>query len=211
METSTSERSDKDLWPVDGSDNPNNVSLPLRNADLAGPSSIRAKRWTSRVNSLPLVGRTVRGIRWMLGPSTPIPASEIPKPQPSLTISFTAHRHARSIPLDPRLHHHTRKRRYRWALYPMLILWATMFVLLIRQQYYIPGPTLIGCTSSVYPSWPPDACGVNGTGCADDLESGIYRCLGGCLDVTLGNPRWVGGEQVDGVPFVIGGNEDRYR
>lgn len=86
-----------------------------------------------------------------------------------------------------------------------------MFVLLVRQQYYIPGPTLIGCTGSPWNSWPPDTCGLNGTECEQDLEEGVYRCMGGCLDVTLGNPRWVGGEEVDGVPFVVGGDNARYR
>jgi len=86
-----------------------------------------------------------------------------------------------------------------------------MFVLLIRQQYYVPGPMIIECNAGLWDNWPPDVCGVNATDCEDYLEAGTYRCMGGCLDVTLGNPRWVGGEEVNGVPYVVGGGDGRYR
>jgi hypothetical protein len=98
-----------------------------------------------------------------------------------------------------------------YFLWPFLALWATMFVLLIRQQYYVPGPVVIGCNAGLWDNWPPDVCGVNATDCAEYLEEGTYRCMGGCLDVTLGNPRWVGGDEVNGVPYVVGGGDGRYR
>lgn len=82
------------------------------------------------------------------------------------------------------------------------------YILLIRQQWWpVGGPPIIGCTSSIWNDWPPDTCGINGTACEGYLSGGEYRCLGGCGDVNLGNPRWVGGEEVNGVPLVVGGRD----
>ena len=77
-------------------------------------------------------------------------------------------------------------------------------MLLVRQQYYLSGPQIISCDTAGWPDWPPDACGLDGADCATELVQGDYRCMGGCKDVVLGNPRWVGGEEVDGVPLIIG-------
>jgi hypothetical protein len=44
------------------------------------------------------------------------------------------------------------------------------------------------------------------TDCAAMLEEGTYRCPGGCQRVGLGNPRWVGGEEVNKRPLIIGGD-----
>jgi len=82
------------------------------------------------------------------------------------------------------------------------------YILLIRQQWWpLNGPPIIGCTSSIWNDWPPDTCGINGTACAGYLSGGEYRCLGGCGDVNLGNPRWVGNEEVNGIPLVVGGGD----
>jgi hypothetical protein len=82
------------------------------------------------------------------------------------------------------------------------------YILLIRQQWWpAGGPPIIGCTASVWSDWPPDTCGINGTACESQLYGGEYRCLGGCRDVHLGNPRWVGEEEVNGVPLVVGGGD----
>lgn len=89
-------------------------------------------------------------------------------------------------------------------------------MLLIREQYFSPSsPPTIGCTDALWFDWPPDACGLNGTTCDEGLGGqggGRYRCLGGCAYSPLGNPRWVGGEQIDRRPLVIGGgNGNTYR
>ncbi|ORY21153.1 hypothetical protein BCR39DRAFT_474635 [Naematelia encephala] len=112
---------------------------------------------------------------------------------------------------DRAIHRFSTYRHLHRLLIPFLAIWATGFILLIRQQYYIPTPEYIGCTASPWDNWPPDVCGINATDCATDLVTASYRCPGACRDVTLGNPRWVGGEQVNGVPFVVGGNSDTYR
>jgi hypothetical protein len=54
-----------------------------------------------------------------------------------------------------------------------------------------------------------DVCGLNGTICENQLVAGEYRCLGSCR-TGLGNPRWVGGEEVNGIPLVIGGGDDSH-
>lgn len=187
------DRSDKDTF--DGG-----PSLPSPSSSQHGSH----KRWRRRIRDVPLLGRTIRGIRWILGPSQP--SSHLPPPQPSLTVSLTLGSRSWGTPLDLPLRGWTRRRRLHYGLYLFLLLWATMFVLLIRQQYYLPGPTIIQCNAGVWDNWPPDVCGVNATGCESLLDEGTYRCLGGCLDVTLGNPRWIGGEEVNQVPFVVAGD-----
>lgn len=49
--------------------------------------------------------------------------------------------------------------------------------------------------------------------CVTDLEdaSGRWRCMGGCAGVGLGNPRWVGGVEVDRRGLIIGGEGGIYR
>lgn len=182
----------------------------MTTSPLPGYRNTRS-RWTRRLASLPLVSRTIRGIRWVLGPSRPVPSEQIPPPSPSLSLSFTLASRSYSTLTDPPIVRFVGKWRLNRLLFLFLALWATMLVLLIRQQYYVSGPQIIDCNDAYYDSWPPETCGLNASDCADSLKPGTYRCMGGCQDVTLGNPRWVGGETINGVPMVIGGGDGRYR
>lgn len=202
-------RSDKDVWPESGGHGCTESETPTLPSST--PSRYRRKRWSKRLTSLPLVSRTARLLRWVLGPSQALSDSELPPPHPSLSLNFTFGSRSRHLPLDAPVVEFSRRARLHYALYPFIALWATLFILLIRQQYYNTGPEPIACNAAVWDNWPPDVCGLNGTVCEDYLEEGTYRCMGGCLDTTLGNPRWVGGEEVNGVPLVIGGEDGRYR
>ena len=157
-----------------------------------------------------IIHRTVRGIRWILGPAKPDPDS-LPHPSPSLSISYTLNDHSRTVYLDTALHNFSSHLRLRRGLYPFLVVWIAANILLIRQQYYISCPPIISCDNSLWDDWPPDTCGINGIDCVNDLVVREYRCMGGCRDVTLGNPRWLGGEEVNSVPLVIGGTNRTYR
>ncbi|WVQ86196.1 hypothetical protein IAT38_008364 [Cryptococcus sp. DSM 104549] len=147
-------------------------------------------------------------IRRILGPSES--PGELPLPQASCSASVTAGKRSRSTPIDSLALQST----HPYALIPFLLLWATAFVLLIRQQYYLPSsPDIIGCSASPWDDWPPDGCEINGVDCKDDLvglEGLRFRCMGGCKDTTLGNVRWVGDEKVNGVPLLIGGGDDNH-
>lgn len=163
------------------------------------------------VPSLPRLTRLRRLIRFILGPATPTPDSDIPGPSTPLTSSFTLpnHRACVSIP-DNGAYKLSKSLRLPYLLIPVLLLWATANVLLIREQYFSPSsPITLGCTDALWGSWPPDTCGLNGTDCNDALEGeggGRYRCLGGCSYSPLGNPRWVGGDEINRRPYIVGGN-----
>jgi hypothetical protein len=149
-----------------------------------------------------------RRIRWLLGPATPIPNSMLPHPSASMTLSLSGPRSSYRSPIDVKVARFSKRFRLRYLLFPFLAVWATGYILLIRQQWWPPGsPPIIGCTASIWSDWPPDTCGINGTSCEAALYGGEYRCLGGCRDVTLGNPRWVGNEEINGVPLVVGGGD----
>ena len=152
--------------------------------------------------------RTIRKIRWILGPSKPLPTLDLPQPAASCSLSITFGHHSTSLAFDKPIHRLNRSRLFRRALIPFILLWATANVLLIRQQYYASTPPIIACDASLWDDWPPDTCGVNATGCMDDLVNATLRCMGGCRDVVLGNPRWVGDEIVNKVPLVIGGGDE---
>ena len=154
--------------------------------------------------------RIYRGVRWILGPAQPIPESELPRPSSSSSFSITLGNRSSTLRLDPSIRSVNRSLHLRKALIPFLLLWATANVLLTRQQYYLATPEIISCDTAVWGDWPPDTCGLNATGCASQLVSGTYRCMGGCRDVVLGNPRWVGGQRVNSVPLVIGGGDDTH-
>lgn len=190
---------------------------PSFSPDNASRSSSPAmyRRFRRGLMALPaplpfLLRRSGRLIRLILGPSTVRP---IPPARPSLGFQLTWGRRSFSFRPDPPLYRFLTRHRTERLIIPFLLLWAMLNVLLMRQQFYVADPPIIGCTASAWADWPPDTCGVNGTGCAGDLatDAGVYRCLGGCSEVPLGNPRWVGGTEVNGVPLVIGGNEDVYR
>lgn len=165
--------------------------------------------------SLPWLSRANRLARKVLGPSQP-QSTVLPPPRGSLTFSVTAPGAHVLRPVDPPIRRFSRQLRLHLFLYPVLIFWFIANIFLIRQQFYLPSaPPIIGCTATLWGDWPPDTCGVLGSDCADALSGGpaTYRCLGGCRDVTLGNPRWVGNRRVNGVPLVIGGadNNRTYR
>lgn len=150
-----------------------------------------------------------RRIRWLLGPAHPLPDTHFPQPVSSVSVALTTPRKSYTSPIDAKMLRFASSARLRYFLLPFLAVWMAGYILLIRQQWWPPGaPEIIGCTSAVWSDWPPDSCGVNGTGCEQYLYDGQYRCLGGCRDVTLGNPRWVGDEEVNGVPLIVGGGDD---
>ncbi|KAL7420916.1 hypothetical protein Q5752_004870 [Cryptotrichosporon argae] len=155
---------------------------------------------------VPGLARAAPLVRLVLGPSRPRRPAH---PTSQLAFAYTAPgRSLASTPVNPRVLNISRKLRLHYALVPFLALWATGFVLLVREQYYLSSsPTLIDCDAALWDDWPPDTCGVNGTGCVSELEAGRYRCPGGCDAVDLGNPRWIGDESVNGVPLVIGGGD----
>lgn len=167
---------------------------------------LRNRRWTIRA----VTRRLARRIRWLLGPSTPIPDSKLSRPTPSTSLSFTLGRKAKMLDLDPPISRLNRSLRLRRALIPFLLVWTTANILLIRQQYYLPSPDIISCTASLWDDWPSDICGLNATGCVSELVQGTYRCMGGCRHVSLGNPRWVGDTEVNNVPLVIGGEDESH-
>ncbi|WVR08780.1 hypothetical protein IAU60_005838 [Kwoniella sp. DSM 27419] len=143
--------------------------------------------------------------RVILGPSDA--ASSLPPPQPSTTLQSTWFRKSTSVVLDPVF----RRLAFPVALYPFLIIWTTCFILLVRQQYYLPhAPRIISCTAAPWDDWPPDTCGSQGVKCQDSLgkiDGQAFRCMGGCRDTSLGNPRYIGNERVNGVPLLIGGGD----
>lgn len=184
---------------------------------LTAPRLPRIRRWLTKI----------------LGPSTPIPDAELPKPSGGLSLSLTLPSTSRSyttdrpknrswsIDIDRAAYPFILKLRLHtyWVLVPILLLWTTANVLLVREQYYSPdSPLLIGCTDGLWADWPPDSCGLSGTDCAESLEAFgepttamdgrelRVRCNANCRNTPLGNPRWVGGEVVDRVPYVIGGD-----
>jgi hypothetical protein len=162
--------------------------------------------------SIPRFQRVRRLIRVVLGPSTPTSDADIPPPTTSLKSSCTLpnHRACTTFP-DKSVYQLSTSSRLQYALIPILALWAAANVLLIREQYFSPSsPPTIGCNDALWFDWPPDACGTNGTECDKALNGdggGRYRCLGGCSFAPLGNPRWVGGNEINRRPLVIGGGE----
>lgn len=162
--------------------------------------------------SIPRFTRFRRVVRLILGPSTPTPDAEMRSPSVPLTTSFVLpnHRACTSSP-DKSVYRLATSCRLYYALIPVLMLWAAANVLLVREQYFSPSsPPTIGCTSALWSDWPPDSCGLNGTDCDTALMDdggGRYRCLGGCTYSPLGNPRWVGGNEVNRRPLVIGGGD----
>lgn len=160
----------------------------------------RSKRALYR---LPGVERIVDVTNKILGPKT-----QRPPPLPTKTAlmcAVTSGRRRVSTTLDTLCVRLTRSLYldYFWLLF--LAVWVTGFVLLIRSAYYASGPETINCTATMWENWPPDVCGLGGQDCFGYLEPGTYRCPGGCQNVPLGNPRWVGGEEVNGRPLLIGG------
>ena len=178
-------------------------------------SSIRSRKSTRlkrRFTSLPFVSRTIRSIRFILGPSTPFPDDQLPQPEPSFTLGLTMPHRSWLLPIDQRLTDLTSRWKLHRGLYIFLVLWATANVLLIRQQYYVSDPQIISCDATLWNDWPPDVCGFNGSACTGQLTPGTYKCMGGCRDAILGNPRWIGGEEIDLKPLIIGGgNNSVYR
>ncbi|WRT70908.1 uncharacterized protein IL334_007907 [Kwoniella shivajii] len=151
--------------------------------------------------------RYVRRItRRILGP--PNPTNTLPPPQTSVTFSSTIGKRSNSFSPDRYVKRHSLPH----ALYPFLALWIGCFIILVRQQYYVPNaPTIISCEASPWDDWPPDLCGLAGGNCEDDLtgiDGKTFRCLGGCAGSKLGNPRYVGSEKINGKPLVIGGGDD---
>lgn len=188
-----SKSSDRDLIPVLEGEGPTLVQHTPRN---------RLDRVTLRLQPV------LRRIRWLLGPAHPILDRDLPRPAASLSASLTTGKRSYSSQVDGKMVRFASSYRLRWLLLPFLAAWIAGYILLIRQQWWPSGaPDIIGCTAAVWSDWPPDSCGINGTGCEQYLYDGQYRCLGGCRDVTLGNPRWIGGEGVNGVPLIVGGGD----
>ena len=205
---SMEDRDDKDKRDLEPPDNAAAYVFPSSELD-EGDRSPRRRVTTSGLMKAG-ARRTIRGIRWILGPAKPLPASDLPRPTPSSSLSLTIGSRSSSLRLDPSITSLNRSLRLQRGLIPFLLLWATANVLLIRQQYYLPSPQIITCDSSIWGDWPPDTCGLNATGCESLLVSGTYRCMAGCRDVVLGNPRWVGGTEVNSVPLIIGGADDTH-
>lgn len=151
------------------------------------------------------IRRAVDAVNWVLGPT-----ERRPPPPPTalaLTCAVTGGRRRLAAPLDPIAVRASKRGRLRHFYLLYLALWATGFILLIRAAYYQPGsPPATSCTAGPWENWPPDTCGLHMTECAAMLEEGTFRCPGGCQGVGLGNPRWVGGEEVNKRPFIVGGD-----
>jgi hypothetical protein len=153
--------------------------------------------------------RLARVVRTILGPAKPTPNDELPRPSPSVSLSCVLPRTSYRLSTDTPIYNLSRRYHLRYLLIPTLLLWCTANILLIRQQYFFPSsPEIADCTSALWNDWPPDTCGVNATACAPELVSQEVRCLGGCGEATLGNPRWVGDVKVNGVPLLIGGGDE---
>lgn len=158
--------------------------------------------------SAPIRGLTRRAqalVQTILGPKSS-PAF-LPLPQASCSASISFGRRSASTSPDSRLSRH----RFPFALYPFLALWLTGFILLVRQQYYVPSsPSILSCVAAPWNDWPPDNCGVDGVGCMDDLtgiDGTTFRCMGGCGRTVLGNGRWIGGVDIKRESLVIGGGD----
>ena len=190
-------------------------TLPMSTSSSGSSTTLTSqrgrRRLARRITSLPLVSRSIRLCRFILGPSSRLSDSELPQPQPSFSLNLVLPTKSWHLPVDERLRSFSTRFYLSWLTWPFLALWAMGFVLLIRQQYYVASPQIITCDSALWGTWPPDTCGINGTGCLDALYEGTYRCMGGCRDTPLGNPRWIGGEVINGEPLVIGGNDLIYR
>ncbi|KAL1412452.1 hypothetical protein Q8F55_000197 [Vanrija albida] len=177
------------------------IALPGAESDSEPPSPWPVLR--SRLARLPGVPPVLRVANRILGPTHRSPP---PIPSAPLTLALTAG--ARDYRLNPdggvaRLTRRLGLQHY-WLVY--LAAWAALNVGLIKAAYYLPNsPEMIGCTATLWPDWPPDTCGLNGTACLPALEAGVYRCPGGCGRTKLGNPRWIGGSRINGRPLVVGG------
>ncbi|WWC92512.1 uncharacterized protein L201_007471 [Kwoniella dendrophila CBS 6074] len=143
----------------------------------------------------------------ILGPSQPIDDLDIPLPKSSIVLSTTIGEKSYTFEPDKFFN----KISIPLGIYPFLCLWIGLFIILVRQQYYLPNsPQIISCTAAPWNDFPPDTCGLNGTNCLNDLteiNDKSFRCLGGCKNSKLGNSRYIGSEKINNVPLVIGGGD----
>ncbi|TXT12931.1 hypothetical protein VHUM_01332 [Vanrija humicola] len=181
--------------------------VPLDNDEPAHDPHNPWPRLRARLARLPGVPPLLRAANRVLGPSERKPP---PVPSAPLTLALTVGaRHHRFNP-DGWVAAHAYRWRLRYYYLVFLALWAALNIGLIKAAYYLPGsPDMIGCTATMWPDWPPDTCGVNGTACLSDLTPGVYRCPGGCAHTNLGNPRWIGASKINGRPLVVGGGDER--
>lgn len=204
--TAVLEYADEDDYDVDTE---RGLLSPTEDPDRA-PWANAVDRAKRKLMHFPGVERSVDTLNWILGPRT-----QHPPPPPtslSLTCALTGGRKNVSKPVDAMFVRTTKKGKLSHFYLLYLALWATGFILLIRAAYYMPNsPDAIGCTAALWNDWPPDYCGLDMTECSAMLEEGTYRCPGGCHLVKLGNERWVGGENVNKQPLVIGGGGGVYR
>ncbi|WWC72776.1 uncharacterized protein I206_106740 [Kwoniella pini CBS 10737] len=157
-----------------------------------------------------LIRRARNLVRKVLGPSKPT-TSELPPPSTSITLSTTIGEKSYNYRPD-KFFRNTSNNISPYAIYVFLVLWAGLFVILVRQQYYLPNtPQIIDCNAAPWDDWPPDVCGIGGGTCEHDLtgiNGNSFRCLGGCANSKLGNSRYIGSEKIDGKPVIIGGGDE---
>lgn len=183
------------------------IQLPSDELDSAYDPHNPWPRLGARLARLPGVPPLLRITNRVLGPSHRTPP---PIPSAPLTLSFTAGSRNRSFNPDGGFARLSRRLHLRYWWLPFLACWAALNIGLIKAAYYLPSsPEMIGCTATMWPDWPPDTCGVNGTACVSNLTPGVYRCPGGCANTNLGNPRWIGASKISGRPLVVGGGDER--
>ncbi|KAK4172828.1 hypothetical protein QBC36DRAFT_221890 [Triangularia setosa] len=95
------------------------------------------------------------------------------------------------------------------------LVWALSIlvpVVLTKGPLYIDNQEVkhLSCVSSL---WHPNAeCGLDGQLCAPPSNTSFaFRCPADCAGVKVLNPRWVGNQEVNYRPFVVGGGEGVYR
>lgn len=179
--------------------------------DTARPRTPLLGRAKRTVKTVPGVAPVLRVVDAILGPSNPT-VPPLPGPLEDSLVGRTLQRLKIPVSNLTKLGTScavlTKRAGLRRLWFPYLLLWIMGFILLVRAAYYPPnGAEIIGCTATFWPDWPPDYCGQDGSLCAPGLEEQVVRCPGGCRDTPLGNARWVGGQEVNGVPLLIGGGD----
>ena len=176
--------------------------------------------------------RLTRTKQWVFGPDQNCKVAlpdYLPVPTTRMQVQATVKtRSCGPFNIDSWLVDFNNRWRLRRLLLPFLAAWAVGFIFLVRAHWYTcsanaldpstngprEGPTSIGCTAAYMQSFPPNACGLDGSDCDVEITSSrkeMYRCFAGCGDdrgAKLGNERIIGNETINHIAMVIGGGDD---
>ena len=151
----------------------------------------------SRNLSRPLRAGVAAAFRWIEGPHPPRPFTITP---------LFGSIQARPLELLSRLG----PRWCRWLILSFYIASAIAFVLILNKSTYgceVTGfgkPKRVSCISRFWPD--ANICGVDGEHCRPfHNESRAFRCPANCECTKIWNPRFIGNEEINYRPLVVGG------